>query len=214
MLSLKDLVKMLISSFIFTFFVIGCQTAEEKTDPDQYIKKIQKERIEKNKELLDTTVSRFNQEERAQFAMKGLQYFPPDINYEVDAEFVVDTSTAVFQMETTTDRKPNYRIYGYLDFNINDTACHLTVFQNVDFKNHPEHGKYLFIPFNDNTNEFTTYGGGRYIDILIPASPNITLDFNNAYNPYCAYADRWSCPLVPYENQLNVTIPAGEKKYK
>ena len=214
MLSLTNLAKALLSIAIIIFFAIGCQTGSQKTNPDQYIENIQKERNKKDIELVDTATSRFNEDERTHFAVKGLQYFPPDINYYVDAEFIVDTSTPAFQMATTTDRKPNYRIYGYLDFILKDTACRLTVFQNVDIKDHPEHGKFLFIPFMDNTNEFTTYGAGRYIDILIPSASQIQLDFNNAYNPYCAYADRWSCPLVPFDNHLDVSIFAGEKKYK
>jgi uncharacterized protein (DUF1684 family) len=77
-----------------------------------------------------------------------------------------------------------------------------------------EYGNLLFLPFRDKTNGKTTYGAGRYLDISFPASDSIYLDFNKAYNPYCAYDDRWSCPLVPFENHLEVSILAGEKKYR
>ncbi len=102
----------------------------------------------------------------------------------------------------------------YARFNIMDTLCKLTVYQNVDFKNSAEYDNTLFVPFNDNTNGLYTYGGGRYMDIEIPITDSMQLDFNEAYNPYCAYSSRWSCPLVPFENDLNVSIFAGEKQYK
>lgn len=199
---------------LLALLLIACQNEIKVNDSVNYVENTLNERIEKDKELIDTTTSRFNLEEREHFAEKGLQYFSPDLEYLVEASFKLDTSSPAFQMTTTTDRKPNYRIYGFLDFKVYDTSCRLTVFQNVDFKDDPEHGKYLFIPFKDNTNEFSTYGGGRYIDILIPDSELVKLDFNKAYNPYCAYADRWSCPLVPFDNHLDVSIFAGEKKYK
>ncbi len=117
-------------------------------------------------------------------------------------------------MKTTTSRTPKYRTFGYLDFVINDTNCRLTAFQNIDYKDHPVYGGSLFVPFKDLTNMQGSYGAGRYIDINIPTKNTVILDFNEAYNPYCAYSERWSCPLVPFENHLNVYIPVGEKTYK
>ena len=141
------------------------------------------------------------------------KYFDIDTNFRVKALFTVDTSGKVFEMATNTKRKPHYRVYGYINFKIYDTLQRLTAYQNVDYMHDPEYGKYLFVPFRDKTNTKSTYGAGRYIDILIPKSDTIYLDFNKAYNPYCAYSGRWSCPLVPFENWLDVSITAGEKKY-
>ena len=185
-----------------------------ETDKKPYVANILAKRINKDIEITDSTVTRFNQEERGHFIEMGLQYFYPDVSYRIWAEFTTDTSSPVFQMPTTTERKPNYRIYGYMRFNIRDTLCKLTVYQNVDFKNSVEYDNTLFVPFNDNTNGLYTYGGGRYMDIEIPVTDSIQLDFNEAYNPYCAYSIRWSCPLVPFENDLNISILAGEKQYK
>lgn len=194
--------------------LIGCENNANKAANEEYNQQITKDRVIKDAELVDTTVSRFNAEEREAFSKKGLQYYRPNIDYKLLADFDLDTSYPVFQMPTTTDRKPNYRIYGYLYFEVNDTICKLVVFQNYDMKDHPEHGQYVFIPFKDNTNEYTTYGGGRYIDIGIPKTNKVELDFNLAYNPYCAYSPRWSCPLVPGVNSLGVAVMAGEKSYK
>ncbi|MEJ2593791.1 MAG: DUF1684 domain-containing protein [bacterium] len=207
---------MMLTKFLMAFFVIYFLTAcnYNSISEEDYFDQINHDRMLKNEEITDSATSRFNEEERKAFSQRGLQYFPPDLSYRVIADFTLDTSNPVFQMPTTTDRKPNYRIYGYLDFEIKDTACRLVVFQNYDARNHPEHGNYVFIPFKDNTNEFGTYGGGRYIDLEMPQSETVLLDFNLAYNPYCAYSSRWSCPLVPAVNTLEVAIFAGEKEYK
>jgi uncharacterized protein (DUF1684 family) len=190
----------------------GDKKAEDTSiDSITYIEEMNKSRQQKDIEFADSTTSAFKAEERASF--HGLNYFDPDPNYRMKLVFTVDTSTPVFKMPTNTDRTPNYRIYGHLDFVIHDTSCRLTVFQNMDYKDHPVYGGYLFVPFSDKTNGKESYGAGRYIDIPVPTGNTILLDFNEAYNPYCAYSDRWSCPLVPLENYLEVNIPAGEKKY-
>ena len=74
-----------------------------------------------------------------------------------------------------------------------------------------EYKDYLFIPFRDGTSRMETYGGGRYLDLRIPKGKTILVDFNLAYNPYCAYSHRYSCPIPPEINTLNVRILAGEK---
>jgi uncharacterized protein len=169
-------------------------------------------RRDKYLKFMDSATSRFNNEERNEF--KGFNYYDPDINFKVKAKFTLDTTIAIFGMKTNTDRIPEYRTYGYLDFQINDRSYRLSAFQKIADKDHPEYGKELFVPFKDLTNSQATYGAGRYIDIPIPVSDSIIIDFNASYNPYCAYYDRWSCPLVPFENHLDIGIPAGEKKYK
>jgi hypothetical protein len=204
----------LFALLLFAFFFTSCVNDQKPFDAKTYTDSIDQQRAKTYAELIDSTLSRFNADERLHFIQKKPAYFPPNPDYLVEATFVVDTSGPVFQMQTTTERKPNYRIYGYLHFSVKDTVQKLTVYQNYDYKDHPEHGQFLFVPFMDNTNSFSTYGGGRYMDISIPASSSTLIDFNTAYNPYCAYADRWSCPLVPNINQLDVAIFAGEKKYK
>jgi hypothetical protein len=78
-----------------------------------------------------------------------------------------------------------------------------------------EYADYLFLPFNDASNGKTTYGGGRFIDLEIPAAGNktIEIDFNKAYNPYCAYNHNYSCPIPPDENNLNILVNAGVKDF-
>jgi len=142
------------------------------------------------------------------------KYFPVNAALKIKAKFSIDTTGDVFGMATNTARKPNYRVYGHLTFSIGDTLQKLTAYQNIDFMDDSEYGKSLFVPFRDKTNGKITYGAGRYLEILIPKTDSAYIDFNNSYNPYCAYADKWSCPLVPFENHLDVCILAGEKKYR
>jgi len=204
------------ASLILLLFVsiVSCDDHHANISESAYIDSLLKERKQKDYDLIDTTTSRFNEDERTHFAEKGLQYFYPDLQYLINARIKVDTTYPPFKMPTTTDRQPNYRIYGFLEFALKDTLCELIAYQNMDYKDHTEYGGMLFIPFYDNTNEFTTYGGGRYIDIKIPETDEFKLDFNNAYNPYCAYSERWSCPLVPFNNTLELSVFAGEMAYK
>ncbi|PIY30533.1 MAG: hypothetical protein COZ08_12365 [Bacteroidetes bacterium CG_4_10_14_3_um_filter_42_6] len=157
-------------------------------------------------------MSPFSKEERSSF--HGFQYFEPDLLYRIWAEIQVDTSSPPFELATNTSRRPIYRVYGKLAFTVHDTLCELTAYQNMESIDHPDYGKQLFVPFRDRTNGIQSYEAGRYLDVPVPDSTHFMLDFNDAYNPYCAYAQRWSCPLVPFENQLPVNIRAGEKKYK
>jgi len=214
---MRTLIKALQTLMVLSLLVLAitqCNTNTQTVDENYYIDSISQIRNKNYNELIDSTVSRFNQEEIQQFIVKKPTYFKPDLKYLLDATFTLDTSSPVFEMPTTTDRKPLYRVYGYLNFAVNDTAQKLTVYQNYDYKDHPEYGKFLFVPFMDKTNGFSTYGGGRYLEIPMPSSSSITIDFNTSFNPYCSYAERWSCPLVPNENELDVAIFAGEKKYK
>jgi hypothetical protein len=177
----------------------------------RYADVIQKSRFSKDNEFSDTLTSPLKKSDIQLF--RGLSYFQIDKKWNVTASFSLDTASPVFKMTTSTTRLPEYRKYGVLTFSINDSVFQLTAYQNMDLlKNNPD-TKYLFVPFKDKSNNISSYGGGRFMDIEIPEYDTVSLDFNMAYNPYCAYADRWSCPIPPPENYLNVFILAGEKKY-
>lgn len=114
-------------------------------------------------------------------------------------------------LESSTERTPIYRRYGYIYFELNGKKCRLTAYQNMELIKKEEYKNYLFIPFRDGTSGVESYGGGRYLDVTIPENETITIDFNLAYNPYCAYSYRYSCPVPPEENTLKIRIEAGEK---
>lgn len=159
-------------------------------------------------ELADTSSGVLNQEEIEEF--EGLDYFDFDSTYRITAHFTKDKGK-VFEMLTSTDRKPKYRRYGYVDFVVNGTSCRLEVYQNMRLKRQKEYRNHLFIPLRDMTSGVQTYGGGRYLDIEIPEGFSVLLDFNLLYNPYCAYSYRYSCPIPPEANRLKTKIKAGEK---
>lgn len=146
----------------------------------------------------------------------GLDFFPVDSTYVVEARIELTPNSSLFKMATTTDRKPLYREYGVLHFELQGKKLELTVYRDEDSKNSEEYKDYLFLPFTDATSGEESYGGGRYMNLFISDIKNdsIILNFNNTYNPYCAYNKKYSCPLTPRKNHLNVAIRAGIKDYK
>ena len=159
-------------------------------------------------ELGDSTMGVLNAEEISEF--EGLDYFEFTSTFQIEATFTKKKGRR-FKMPTSTDRLPVYRRYGLIQFTINDSLYELEVYQNMAIRKEKGFKDYLFIPFRDNTSRNETYGGGRYLDVRIPEGKTLLLDFNLAYNPYCAYSYRYSCPIPPKVNTLNVSIQAGEK---
>jgi len=143
-----------------------------------------------------------------------LDFFPPDTTYIVRAKFVRTPEAVPFLMPTTTDRKSEETVYGIAHFELNGKQHQLEVYQNQELMQEEEYRDYLFLPFTDQTNGEETYMGGRYLDLSIPDGNTILLDFNKAYNPYCVYNKKYSCPLVPPVNALNTKIFAGVKDFK
>ena len=139
-----------------------------------------------------------------------LPFYPIDTNFCVTAHFIrIDAEP--FEMTTTTARKPVYKVYGKATFVLDGDTLVLTIYQNQKLIERPEYADYLFLPFKDLTNGEGSYPGGRYIDLRIPDSDTLVIDFNKAYNPYCAYNYKYSCPIPPKENALQVRIEAGVK---
>lgn len=144
---------------------------------------------------------------------KSLDFYPIAGKFIVNAKFVKSKKRLVVKMKTSTNRVPEYKVYGTLFFELEGKPLQLNVYQSVPISKNPEYVNYLFLPFSDLSNGKKSYIGGRYIDLKIPNSNIIILDFNKAYNPYCAYSPNYSCPKVPLENDLNVSILAGVKKF-
>ncbi len=198
--------------YVSAFFHPAYSDFKRKLEIGYYTDSVNKERKADDVFFAGSSKSPLEKDSLKNF--HGLSWFPVKYRYRVKVKFDVDTTASVFTMATNTARKPQYRIYGRVVFKIHDTLCKLTVYQNIKLRHDPQWGKYLFIPFRDRTNGITTHVAGRYLDIRKPVSDSVIIDFNKAYNPYCAYAGRWSCPLVPMENRLKVSIAAGVKEYK
>lgn len=167
---------------------------------------------ELNAEYKDATKSPLKDKDRKNFI--GLDFFKFDSTYIVSATLTLTPDSEWFKMKTTTSRVTNERVYGILSFVLKDGTYKLNVYQGKDLMNKEGFEDYLFLPFLDNTNGDATYGGGRYIDLRIPESDTIIIDFNKAYNPYCAYNEKYSCPIVPRVNYLSIEVKAGVKAFR
>jgi uncharacterized protein len=145
-----------------------------------------------------------------------LRFFPVDPSLRVTARFERIEDASWFAMPTSGKEKSTFRIYGILHFKLQDSSLRLPVYQSKDLLLVPELADYLFLPFTDNTNGEESYENGRYIDLKTRdvEAGSYELDFNKAYNPYCAYiSNTYSCPIPPKENALQLAIRAGEMKF-
>lgn len=142
----------------------------------------------------------------------SLSFFPIDSSFVVKAKLTPTPNSEYFDMKTTTERVSKERVYCVLSFELLQQTFELNAYQGKDSTEIKSN--YLFLPFLDDTNGISTYGGGRYMDLEVPKSDSIWLDFNTAYNPYCAYNERYSCPIVPRQNYIPLEIKAGVKRFK
>ncbi|RYG51587.1 MAG: DUF1684 domain-containing protein [Chitinophagaceae bacterium] len=147
---------------------------------------------------------------------KLFRFYPVNEAYKVNAKVIKIPNSAWFNMETSGSLKKTFRVYAILQFVIHDTIVKLPIYQSQGLLALEKYKSLLFLPFTDLTSGEETYAAGRYIDLSLEDIKNdsLTIDFNKAYNPYCAYVSgKYNCPIPPKENQLSVAIPAGEKNF-
>ncbi len=142
---------------------------------------------------------------------KGIHFFSVNKAYNVTAKFVRTADEKIFSMKTSGAITKDYVKYGEAIFNLKGKEYKLNIYQSIDLAKQRKYRDYLFIPFRDSTSGKETYGGGRYIDLLIPQGDSIVINFNKAYHPYCAYTEGYNCPIPPRENTLAAKIEAGVK---
>ncbi|MEQ8240209.1 MAG: DUF1684 domain-containing protein [Cyclobacteriaceae bacterium] len=167
---------------------------------------------ELNESFRDKEASPLEKKDLKKF--KGLPFFDIDSSFCIVASFQRTPNTLPFTMPTTTERLPVYVQYGIASFTLKGQNFTMPIFQNQSLVLTEEYEEYLFFPFTDLSNGFESYGGGRYIDLCVPQSDKIKIDFNKAYNPYCAYNAKYSCPIPPQSNDMNIEINAGVKAWK
>lgn len=197
------------NSLFIPLFLLGCMIYAQDTKQIKEAKKFQQEL---NKEYSNKEESPLTEEDFATF--EGLDFFPIDTNYMVKAALTFHEDGKTFQMQTTTDRLPVYKLYATATFELKGKAYSLEIYQNEKLLLTPDYEDYLFLPFTDLTNGESSYGGGRYLDLRLPESDQIVIDFNKSYNPYCAYNKKYSCPVPPKTNHLDIAVLAGVKNYK
>ncbi len=165
-----------------------------------------------NEEFADPKLSPLTPEDRKTFT--GLDFYPVNTGLIFDVQIHRTPQATPFMMKRTKD-EVKYVKYGDVQFEYQGKKHKLNLYQNLDLiARDPAYKNHLFMPFTDLTNGNGSYGGGRYIDLEIPEGDHLVIDFNRAYNPYCAYNKKYSCPIPPAENDLNMTVKAGVKAYK
>lgn len=202
---MKNLLFIPIFLFVSLSYAQKIKYSSFKKEIDRFQKKL-------NKEFKDPQESPLTKEDLKVF--KSLEFFPADTNFRVIATVKRTKNPKPFKMQTTTDRLPVYTVYAYVSFKLKGKTYNMPVYQNQKLMITPEYKDYLFLPFTDLTNGKTTYGGGRYLDLEIPEGATMVIDFNKAYNPYCAYNAKYSCPIPPAKNHIDVEVTAGVKKFK
>ncbi len=194
--------------FLVLFFSFGSIFAQDSSD----VRRILLFQEELNKEFASEEKSPLAPKDFERF--KTLDFFEINTSFSITAKFIRTPYETPFIMKTTTGREPLYVKYGEAHFSFQEQEHILNIYQNQGLKTQPEYEDYLFLPFTDLTNAESSYAGGRFIDLRIPEGDSILIDFNTAYNPYCAYNDRYSCPIPPEENHLDIKVAVGVKKYK
>lgn len=165
-----------------------------------------------NAEFKDATTSPLKAKDLKKFS--GLDFFKFDSTFVVKAILKRTPNTEWFDMKTTTDRLSKERVFGILNFELQGQFFQLNIYQGQELMEAVDYKDYLFLPFMDHTNGSASYAGGRYIDLRIPEGDTLIIDFNKAYNPYCTYDEKYSCPIVPSENYLDLEVEAGVKVFE
>ena len=160
-------------------------------------------RSEKDDFFANNPQSPFTPEQREDFP--GIKYFSENKNLRLELQVEEFDVKDPVEIQTTTGEMRTYNRFGKIHFDVDSEQVSLTVYTTP-------HGH--FIPFVDSQAGKETYGAGRYIDPEVMPNGNLLVDFNLAYNPYCAYNEAYSCPLTPVENRIPVAIKAGEKNFK
>jgi len=206
------------SDTFFRFMILGCFSlfcfqVHAQFSRAEIMEDNRNFRITMNKEFADTAETPLTKEGLKSF--KEISFFPVKVKYRVKAKLTRTPDEVPFEMPRSKGNTGTYRKYGEATFSLNGKECKVNVYQFMKLINDEKYKNDLFLPFKDLTNGKQTYGGGRFLDLVIPEGDEIIIDFNKAYNPLCCYGNpRYSCPIPPAENHLEIKIMAGEKMYK
>lgn len=141
-------------------------------------------------------------------AFRGLRYFDPNPSLRFEVKLQRNPNPESVIMTTSKGSRQLFNRIGYFEITLGNQVIHLGAFQSAE-RNDPS----IFVPFRDATSGTESYGAARYLDLEVEHDDRYVVDFNYAYNPYCAYSEDYVCPLPPHENWLRVPVNAGEKKY-
>jgi uncharacterized protein len=162
-------------------------------------------RLEKDRFMKTHAQSPLPSEQRRTFT--GLDYYPENPDLCFDVTITPDPEQPIEDIATSTGDIRSFQRAGSFQFTVKGEQYRLYVYYDPQ-------GDYEYIPFTDQTTGKETYGAGRYIEPERLPDGKYRIDFNRAYNPFCAYSPSWSCPIPPRENHVDVRIEAGEKEYR
>ena len=199
------LIVAVVSIVIYTVQGTGSQ---EEIRNKKFMEEIAQERRDKDSFMRLDEQSPLSPEQKEQFT--GLKYFEPDPAWRVEAKIEENEQKELLTLPTSDNKQKPFKKWGYAVFNKDGQEYRLLLLKAA----YGEAEEGLFLPFFDATSANETYGAGRYLDLEMPGGNTITIDFNKAYNPYCAYSDKYSCPFPPKENNLPIAVRAGEKTFE
>ncbi len=190
--------------------LIVAYTFNDSRFSEDYAKRILKSRVEKDKLFKEGEGSPLSKPQKEVF--DELSYYPPAIAFRVEADYVLADIKEQILLDTNTGKDRAFLKFAKARFSLGGKQHDIWLLKPLRvLPGQPKN--LLFLPFTDETCGITTHGSGRYIDLEAPAGPTIVIDFNQAYNPYCAYNEVYECPVPPKENHLGVLVEAGEKKF-
>lgn len=138
----------------------------------------------------------------------GLKYFVPDSKLRFETKLHKYERPSIVIMSTSKGTQQRFHWIGHFEIEINDRSVKIQAYMSAEREDSG-----VFVPFRDATSGKESYGSARYLDLEERPDDSYVVDFNYAYNPYCAYSEDYICPLPPKENWLDVAIRAGEMKY-
>lgn len=191
---------------LFTLLFITLQLSSQEVAYDE-IKAFQEKLDQEYKDQEHSPLKDASRIEK----FEGHEFFPIDLKYRVKAKLIRPKQADTIRIPTSSTKVKTFDKYALAKFKIEGKTYELTLYQSHRLREMEEYKNYLFLPFKDYTNGNQTYGGGRYIDLEIPEGDEIIIDFNQSYNPLCAYSEGFSCPIPPEENHLQLKIEAGIK---
>ena len=195
------IILLILITFIYSFL-------DDSAKMEDYLEEVQKKRQGIIDFMENDPDSPFHK--KGEIEYMGLNFFDIDPTYNVKARIEKLQSPIPFDIQMTDGETAKYFKYAIAHFTIDNKSQKLFLLKSESFFDEP----WLFLPFYDETSADETYGGGRFLNVEYHDEKEIYIDFNLAYNPYCAYTDSYRCPIPPAENKVTVKIPAGERNYK
>jgi uncharacterized protein (DUF1684 family) len=192
---------LILITFIYSFL-------DDSAKMEDYLEEVQGKRQEIIDYMENDPDSPFHK--KGEIKYQGLNFFEIDPAFNVKAKIEKLPSPIPFDIQMTDGKTAKYFKYAIARFALDDKPQELFLLKSESFFDEP----WLFLPFYDETSADETYGGGRFLNVEYHDEEEIFIDFNLAYNPYCAYNDSYRCPIPPAENKVTVKIPAGERNYK